>query len=376
MRCGKKAQGSMEFLMTYGWALLVVLVAIGALTFYFGTGSNFLANEGCYMSPGFFCGDFKADEGSVMVKVSNSLGRDLAEISFTHPSCSLGSDNPSLEDDRDIFLTVSECNFGTEGTYMDETFILNYSFLDSTLDHLSDFKVGAVIEGGSSQGMGGGGDSQGGNPGGPGTGYQPDSQTVLLLKFEEGTGTVVYDSSSYGNDGSLTNGPTWETNGYFGTAVKTDGQNDVIRIANDASLNFGNQAYPRTFTIEGWVKDVQDNRDGIMGKRDVATNAIGYSLGVQGGKLAIVFRDATQSLTLFTDDDIIGSDWHHFVFVFDEENDRLYSFVDGVEQDTDAQIQGEIGDFSNNEQFRIGKRRFYSTAVFDEIRISGFARYS
>ncbi len=366
----------MEFLMTYGWALLVVLVAIGALTFYFGTGSNFLANEGCYMSPGFFCGDFKADEGSVMVKVSNSLGRDLAEISFTHPSCSLGSDNPSLEDDRDIFLTVSECNFGTEGTYMDETFILNYSFLDSTLDHLSDFKVGAVIEGGSSQGMGGGGDSQGGNPGGPGTGYQPDSQTVLLLKFEEGTGTVVYDSSSYGNDGSLTNGPTWETNGYFGTAVKTDGQNDVIRIANDASLNFGNQAYPRTFTIEGWVKDVQDNRDGIMGKRDVATNAIGYSLGVQGGKLAIVFRDATQSLTLFTDDDIIGSDWHHFVFVFDEENDRLYSFVDGVEQDTDAQIQGEIGDFSNNEQFRIGKRRFYSTAVFDEIRISGFARYS
>jgi len=45
MRCGRKAQGSMEFLMTYGWALLVVLIAIGSLTFYFGTGSNFLANE-------------------------------------------------------------------------------------------------------------------------------------------------------------------------------------------------------------------------------------------------------------------------------------------------------------------------------------------
>ena len=32
---GKKAQAAMEFLMTYGWAILVVLVTIGALA-YFG----------------------------------------------------------------------------------------------------------------------------------------------------------------------------------------------------------------------------------------------------------------------------------------------------------------------------------------------------
>ena len=31
----KKAQAAMEFLMTYGWAILVVLVVIGALA-YFG----------------------------------------------------------------------------------------------------------------------------------------------------------------------------------------------------------------------------------------------------------------------------------------------------------------------------------------------------
>lgn len=31
----KKGQGAMEFLMTYGWAILVVLIAIGCL-WYFG----------------------------------------------------------------------------------------------------------------------------------------------------------------------------------------------------------------------------------------------------------------------------------------------------------------------------------------------------
>jgi len=30
---GKRAQAAMEFLMTYGWAILVVLVAIGALAY-------------------------------------------------------------------------------------------------------------------------------------------------------------------------------------------------------------------------------------------------------------------------------------------------------------------------------------------------------
>jgi len=30
----KKSQAAMEFLMTYGWAILVVLVAIGALAYF------------------------------------------------------------------------------------------------------------------------------------------------------------------------------------------------------------------------------------------------------------------------------------------------------------------------------------------------------
>ena len=42
----KKAQAALEFLMTYGWAILVVLAAIGALA-YFGvlSPSNFLPSK-------------------------------------------------------------------------------------------------------------------------------------------------------------------------------------------------------------------------------------------------------------------------------------------------------------------------------------------
>jgi hypothetical protein len=51
----KQAQAAMEFLMTYGWALLVVLVAIGALA-YFGVFSpqTFLPGQ-CVFFPGVSC---------------------------------------------------------------------------------------------------------------------------------------------------------------------------------------------------------------------------------------------------------------------------------------------------------------------------------
>ena len=66
-------------------------------------------------------------------------------------------------------------------------------------------------------------------------------------KFDEGSGTVAYDSSGNGNNGNLTNGPTW-TNGKIGGALSFDGVDDFVQISNMQSL-FSNAA---SFTT--WVK--------------------------------------------------------------------------------------------------------------------------
>ncbi len=72
----KKAQAAMEFLMTYGWAILVVLAAIGALA-YFGvlSPSNLLPSK-CTLSPGFDFGDCKASTSGLQVTIFNGLGAD------------------------------------------------------------------------------------------------------------------------------------------------------------------------------------------------------------------------------------------------------------------------------------------------------------
>jgi len=75
----KKGQAAMEFLMTYGWAILVVLIAIGALA-YFGVlnPSRFLP-ESCTLVPGLGCDDFAvtAATDTVDIIVRNGMGDSI-----------------------------------------------------------------------------------------------------------------------------------------------------------------------------------------------------------------------------------------------------------------------------------------------------------
>ncbi|MBI4739557.1 hypothetical protein HY772_08535 [Candidatus Woesearchaeota archaeon] len=79
----KKAQAAMEFLMTYGWAILVVLVAISALA-YFGvlSPSKFLP-ERCTLPSGIACLDHKATATSISLRVQNGLGVDITGVTLS-----------------------------------------------------------------------------------------------------------------------------------------------------------------------------------------------------------------------------------------------------------------------------------------------------
>ena len=62
-------------------------------------------------------------------------------------------------------------------------------------------------------------------------------------KFDEGSGTVAYDSSGNGNDGNLTNGPTWSI-GKIGGALSFDGVDDFVFLGNPPEIGLsGNQSF-------------------------------------------------------------------------------------------------------------------------------------
>ncbi len=109
----------MEFLMTYGWAILVVLAAIGALA-YFGvlSPSRFLPND-CIIQGGFSCKDYKVDgtANQVRFKVINNLGVDAktVNVSMSTTDCTLTNSNVALGqmNNRDEKQVTFNCTAGT-----------------------------------------------------------------------------------------------------------------------------------------------------------------------------------------------------------------------------------------------------------------------
>ena len=91
----KKSQAAMEFLMTYGWAILVVLVVIGALA-YFGvlSPSNFVP-ETCQFPINLECEDYRvttpSGNGQIQFTVRNGGGKDVEITKMNASTDNFGS---------------------------------------------------------------------------------------------------------------------------------------------------------------------------------------------------------------------------------------------------------------------------------------------
>ncbi|MBW2965599.1 hypothetical protein KY342_00680 [Candidatus Woesearchaeota archaeon] len=141
----KKAQAAMEFLMTYGWAILVVLAAIGALA-YFGVlkPTQFLP-EKCVLAPGVACMDFKVSSNGINILISNSLGRDIEVTRITAGNCSQVF-NQDLNNGDKFEFVLSGCNPGETGEKFKEDLIIEYINKDSSFSKTITGAVTAKIQ--------------------------------------------------------------------------------------------------------------------------------------------------------------------------------------------------------------------------------------
>jgi len=78
----RRAQAAMEYLITYGWAILIMLVVIGVL-FYLGIFSPKVVSACSFQSPGFICYAYKLaantsnGESGLILDLSQTTGHDI-----------------------------------------------------------------------------------------------------------------------------------------------------------------------------------------------------------------------------------------------------------------------------------------------------------
>ncbi|MBI2581336.1 hypothetical protein HYV85_06075 [Candidatus Woesearchaeota archaeon] len=85
-----RAQAAMEFLMTYGWAILVVLVVIMALAYFGVLSPSNLLPEKCTFSAEVYCLDFTVGASDVTVVLSDATNKPMLIESVSAASQALG----------------------------------------------------------------------------------------------------------------------------------------------------------------------------------------------------------------------------------------------------------------------------------------------
>jgi len=163
----KKGQAAMEFLMTYGWAILVVLVAIGALAYFGVLSPDKFLPERCTGPAGLDCIDkasISVTNAEIAFVVKNNLGFNVAfnvttsntatisddctgTIPATWPQVNgqdITGDNSEQVNNAGQATVVFRCGDAISAGRFKSTFGLPYRNLNSGLDHKAQVSVTGV----------------------------------------------------------------------------------------------------------------------------------------------------------------------------------------------------------------------------------------
>jgi hypothetical protein len=151
MRKNTKSQAAMEFLMTYGWALLVVLIVIAALA-YFGllNPSRFLPDR-VDLSPGLEVRTASVDENSIIMIIQNNMGKPLFNLQINATECNgsrgVLSDPIHLPDGKTERIIINCGDTSPVGSKFNSNLRVNYSTrtLSNTLTHSRTGKIVVTV---------------------------------------------------------------------------------------------------------------------------------------------------------------------------------------------------------------------------------------
>lgn len=188
---------------------------------------------------------------------------------------------------------------------------------------------------------------------------------VAYWKFNEGYGTVVYNSSTAGSNGSFSGAPTWKSEDQCisGKCLNFDGSDDYV----SGSIS-GSSSYTST-SISAWVKTT----DSGANKMILGSGEWGFYINrFDSGKFFAFFdgssgnNDSSQDSTTTIND---GA-WHHLSASNDGITTKIY--VDGKQENSFAETYA--ANASNG--FGIGANEggsMFLAGQIDDVRIYNYA---
>ena len=140
----KRAQASMEFLMTYGWAILAAVLAVGVLAYYgvFSPG-NTLPNI-CTLNAPLGCDEYQVNSTGAIVIVRNGAGTSIDVSNFGVTGCTPDATSQTIPDGG-TYSYYLPCASLTVGEKFSGDVQVTYTRAGKTLDEVSTGDIRAEV---------------------------------------------------------------------------------------------------------------------------------------------------------------------------------------------------------------------------------------
>jgi len=356
----KLSQAALEFLITYAWAFLVIIILIGVLV-YLGVLSptKFLPDK-CEFGSEFGCIDYVVSSNGLQVKLKNNIGHSVVIENLSvyseksdEPITCLSPVAGMVLAPEEILDTPVSCSFSGEEITQGEKAKLNlevkYHATESSALFSKSVKGTVQIKVTSNTSY----DYLAGARSGQGTfagliaAYDFESNNAVLndisLNSNDGTiwGNTIYlshfdgnanDISPYGNDGILEGGMNCSELGITGESCGFDAVDDVVRLSAPVA------GLPDTeITVAAWVR-LQSH----VNWYDLISNDWGYN-GPEAPWLFYTLGNSYASFGLWPKQgaspgqknangcgtEFTLNEWHHMVGTYDSSIVKVY--LDGQE---------------------------------------------
>ncbi|MHC4621174.1 MAG: LamG domain-containing protein, partial [Planctomycetota bacterium] len=199
-----------------------------------------------------------------------------------------------------------------------------------------------------------------------------DPSLVAHWKFDEGSGSIAYDSAD-DHDGTVWGGD-W-TSGILDGALDFDGVDDHLRVADHPTLRFSQYD---SFTMSYWAMPAPGEYSSIVGKHRAGGQhgIFGYKSYWSGNSSSFRFTAeesyvGATSITTSADSAPIGN-WYHVACVYDNRNMKIY--VDG-QFISEGTFGYDTGSTTPDHDMVVGARLYdntmdqYYNGLIDDVRI-------
>jgi hypothetical protein len=192
-----------------------------------------------------------------------------------------------------------------------------------------------------------------------GTALAGDINTGLegYWKFDEASGTLANDSSSGGNNGTLTNGPTWGA-GKVNNALTFNGTTQYVSTGN---ATLGSSA----FTVTAWVKPATVSTTAMVLYYSNTGNTNRLMMRLNNTGHLEFYDEASGSIASTAT--LSANAWRFVAMTFDGSTKRLY--VDSIADSTGSSAYNSS---ANSGPYYIGKDPIngnFFNGTIDEVRI-------